>query len=207
MEGDAALQISIVYVPNLQQTLVRSPLLCPQRGSVLLQGKGWSEHQLLTGVVQTLGRLQLDLRLPLLATDLELAQAVEDAWGVSVAEQAYRWRCTTLTVDLQAPRPLAELAFGASQRLLLSSGSPASAGVALAPGSGTATALRSPTQVVTVEAEGLHRSEEPAIPGEDKRIETVPFSGQGRILGDATPGLSVSERRERAASAALARQR
>ena len=72
-DGDSGMiKVIIVHIPALARHLAA----------------GWSEDQLLSGRVHTVGRTELDVRLARGATLLQLAQAVEDAWGVDVRDQA-----------------------------------------------------------------------------------------------------------------------
>jgi hypothetical protein len=83
-DATPTLLLHIVHIPALQRHL----------------SSGWSEDQLLSGRVYTVGRMELDVRVPVRsvrhggkeeeATLMDLAELVEDAWGCDVEEQAYR---------------------------------------------------------------------------------------------------------------------
>jgi hypothetical protein len=183
--------------------------------------------------VATLGRETLAVSLPADATLLALAHAVEDAWGVAVADQAFRWRGSSLAPGDKeaAKRRLADdhgfsLPPARPSRVLLSAGAPAGAAGPAAPTGGLATAVRAPTQVQTVTEEAPpplllrppppgEQSDDAAAPAQQQPAPpaapapaAAPFSGQGRRLTDTAEGaaeLTPAQRRERAASAAAAR--
>ena len=185
--------------------------------------KGWSEDQLLTGRVATLGRATLSVRLPEDATLLALARAVEDAWGTAVDDQAFRWRGNSLAprdtetaarrlVDLGLPLPPAR-----TPRLLMSAGAPASHAQAGGAQARTATTLRSPTTVEVItqeEADAAAGAEEAAGAGDATQpapAAVTPFTGASHTLAAASATVSSAEeltpaeRRERAAAAAAHR--
>ena len=96
------LLVHIVHIPALQRHLAG----------------GWSEDQLLSGRVYTVGRRELDVNVKAVrrrrrrrrtgggddedekeeATLMDVAEAVEDAWGCDVEDQAYRTAGGVLTL-------------------------------------------------------------------------------------------------------------
>ena len=194
------MNVEVVFIPDLLRHIA----------------KGWSEDQLLTGRVATLGRATLSVALAEDATLLALARAVEDAWGTAVADQAFRWRGNSLAlrdtevaarrlVDLGMPLPPAR-----APRVLMSAGAPASVQAAGGAEARTATTLRSPTQVEVItqeEAEAAGVAEETA---QSAPAAVTPFTGASHTLAasatsSAANELTSAERRERAAAAAALR--
>lgn len=195
------MNVEVVFIPDLLRHIAR----------------GWSEDQLVSGRVATLGRTSLSLQLAADATLLTLARAVEDAWGVAVADQAFRWRGNSLAprdaetaarrlVDLGMPLPPARAA-----RVLMSAGAPAGSARAAGAQGGTATALRSPTTVEVITQEEADAESAPEGPAPPPAV--TPFSGASNTLGAAAASASATaadeltpaQRRERAAAAAAAR--
>ena len=195
------MNVEVVFIPDLLRHIA----------------KGWSEDQLLTGRVATLGRATLSVAVAEDATLLALARAVEDLWGTAVADQAYRWRGNSLAlrdtevaarrlVDLGMPLPPAR-----APRVLMSAGAPANVHAAAgAAQARTATTLRSPTQVEVItqeEADAACAAEETAQPAP---AAVTPFTGASHTLAASTTTsaaaeLTPAERRERAAAAAAHR--
>jgi hypothetical protein len=198
------MNVEVVFIPDLLRHLAR----------------GWSEDQLISGRVATLGRTSLSLQLATDATLLMLARAVEDAWGVAVADQAYRWRANSLAprdaetaarrlVDLGMPLPPARAA-----RVLMSAGAPAGTARAAGAQGGTATALRSPTTVEVITQEEADAESAAEGPAQAAPPAVTPFSGASNTLAgahaastsaSAAEELTPAQRRERAAAAAAAR--
>jgi hypothetical protein len=194
------MEVHVVFVPSLVRHLAA----------------GWSEDQLITGRVATLGRESLTLSLPVEgATLLNLAHGVEDAWGVAVEDQAFRWRGATLVPGAgdSGKRALTELGFPSPParpaRVLLSAGAPAPAGGGpAAPTGGLATAVRALTQVEVLTEEAPPPAPPPLVlrpppgapaaaappPPPDGAADGAtaapppqPFAGQSRRLCDAAP--------------------
>ena len=197
------MNVEVVFIPDLLRHIA----------------KGWSEDQLLTGRVATLGRATLSVAVAEDATLLALARAVEDLWGTAVADQAYRWRGNSLAlrdtevaarrlVDLGMPLPPAR-----APRVLMSAGAPANVHTAGGTQARTATTLRSPTQVEVItqeEADAEGAAEETAQSAPAAPAAVTPFTGASHTLAasastSAAAELTPAERRERAAAAAAIR--
>ena len=192
------MNVEVVFIPELLRHLA----------------KGWSEDQLLSGRVAVLGRATVSVALAEDATLLTLARAVEDAWGTAVADQAFRWRGSSLAprdtdtaartlVDLGMPLPPAR-----APRVLMSAGAPAKAAAAGGAQARTATTLRSPTQVEVItqeKADAAGAAEETVQPA----LAVQPFTGTSHFLNSSATStgaeLTPAERRERAAAAAALR--
>ena len=191
------MNVEVVFIPELLRHLA----------------KGWSEDQLLSGRVAVLGRATVSVALAEDATLLTLARAVEDAWGTAVADQAFRWRGSSLAprdtdtaartlVDLGMPLPPAR-----APRVLMSAGAPTKTAAAGGAQARTATTLRSPTQVEVItqeEADAAGAAEETVQPA-----AVQPFTGTSHFLTSSATSagaeLTPAERRERAAAAAALR--
>jgi len=195
----AAMNVEVVFIPDLLRHIA----------------KGWSEDQLISGRVATLGRATLSVALPEDATLLALARAVEDAWGTALADQAFRYRGNSIAPrDTEtAARTLVELGMplppARAPRVLMSAGAPANAHTAGGAQARTATTLRSPTQVEVITQEALTAgvAEETAHPAP---AAVTPFTGASHSLNSsantsAGAELTPAERRERAAAAAVLR--
>ena len=194
------MNVEVVFIPDLMRHIA----------------KGWSEDQLASGRVATLGRATLTVPLAADATLLSLALAVEDAWGTAVAEQAFRWRGSSLAprdpeaaarrlVDLGMPLPPAR-----APRVLMSAGAPADHAHAGGAQGGTATALRSPTvvEVITQEEADTPEATADSAAAAPAPAAVTPFSGVLHTLGSgahAAEQLTPAQLRERAAAAAAAR--
>jgi hypothetical protein len=196
------MNLEVVFIPDLLRHIAR----------------GWSEDQLVSGRVATLGRTSLSLQLAADATLRTLALAVEDAWGVAVADQAFRWRANSLAprdaetaarrlVDLGMPLPPARAA-----RVLMSAGAPAGVTRTTGAQGDTATALRSPTTVEVITQEEANAESAAEGPAQAAPPAVTPFSGASNTLAgavshaaSAAEELTPAQRRERAAAAAAAR--
>eukprot|EP00242_Pyramimonas_sp_CCMP2087_P000424 CAMPEP_0198227182 /NCGR_PEP_ID=MMETSP1445-20131203/108236_1 /TAXON_ID=36898 /ORGANISM="Pyramimonas sp., Strain CCMP2087" /LENGTH=215 /DNA_ID=CAMNT_0043907171 /DNA_START=195 /DNA_END=845 /DNA_ORIENTATION=+ len=165
--------------------------------------KGWTEEQLISGRVQTIGREVLDVEMQDASTLLQLAQAVQDKWGTPIDKMAFRYKGQTLTSAKHAKKMLTSFGIVDPSTVLLSAGEPKQHQSATLEGSGLALRERDSTQVITTTVD----PDAPAPPNpkgqsdsadgkaEDGQQPVDPFSGRSyRVNGpsDIAPPPSVA---------------
>mmetsp|Transcript_47728 Transcript_47728/g.91223 ORF Transcript_47728/g.91223 Transcript_47728/m.91223 type:complete len:232 (-) Transcript_47728:170-865(-) len=177
--------VKVIFIPGLMRHLA----------------KGWTEDQLLTGRVHTLGKEEMELQMPIAANLGHLASEVELTWGVPVSDQAFRYHGTTLIPSKDSAKKLDHLGAGGKCSLLMSAGQP-NLGTSNSQGLGGRAVLeRDPTQVLTTTVETESSSDRHKDEGRGseatrgsahhsgqsaKSHETKVFSGKSYQLGSTS---------------------
>mmetsp|Transcript_20161 Transcript_20161/g.44155 ORF Transcript_20161/g.44155 Transcript_20161/m.44155 type:complete len:221 (+) Transcript_20161:153-815(+) len=176
------MKLTLVFIPGLMRHLAT----------------GWTEDQLISGRIHTIGKEVITIELQEASTLLQVAQAVEDRWGVPIEDMAFRFKGQTLTASKHGKKKLK--AVGVTQEplctFLLSAGEPKQAQRKTLGGAGGALCERDPTQVITTtidpDAPPTNPTNESTVPSTmQSQRQAVPqgvhaFSGRSYSLSSAT---------------------